>query len=129
MLYKMKDFFFGHPRYMEFPGQGSDPNLVCDLHHSSWQCWIFNPRSEARDRTCVPVLPRCCPSHCATAGTPQMKDFYRQKRTGKGELYWAKKHICGVPVVAHWLTNLTRNHEVAGSIPGLAPWVKDPALP
>jgi len=24
--------------------------------------------------------------------------------------------------------NLTRNHEVEGSIPGLAPWVKDPAL-
>ena len=25
--------------------------------------------------------------------------------------------------------NLTRNHEVAGSIPALAPWVEDPALP
>ena len=28
--------------------------------------------------------------------------------------------FCAVPVAAQWLTNPTRNREVAGSVPGLA---------
>ena len=35
----------------------------------------------------------------------------------------------GVPVVAQWLTNPTRKHEVAGLVPALAQWVNDLALP
>ena len=39
-----------------------------------------------------------------------------------------KKNPTGVPIVAQWLMNLTKNCEVLGLIPGNAQWVKDPEL-
>ena len=46
-----------------------------------------------------------------------MKDFIKEV------------NILRVPVVAQWLTDPTRNLEVAGSVPALAQLVKDPAVP
>ena len=58
-----------HLRHMEVPTLGIkselqllayttataawDPSHVCNLHHSSWQCWIPNPLSKTRDWTCI----------------------------------------------------------------------------
>ena len=39
------------------------------------------------------------------------------------------QEIQGVPIVTQWLRNPTRNHEVVCSVPGLAQWVDNPALP
>ena len=47
----------------------------------------------------------------------------------KNVFSYVKKAGSGVPVMAQWLTNPTRNHEVAGSVPALAQWVDDPVLP
>ena len=30
-----------------------DLSHVCNLSHSSWQCWIHNPLSKARDQTLI----------------------------------------------------------------------------
>ena len=89
------------------------------------------------------------PSICCLQETHlRTKDTYRLKVKGWEKIFQANRHDrkagvttlipdkidfktkdIRVPAMAQWLTNPTRNHEVAGSIPGLAQWVNDPALP
>ena len=86
-------FFLGpHPQHREVPRLGvklelwllthtkatQDLSHVCDLRHSSQQCRILNPLSEARDRTCNLIVPSRIRFCCAMTGTPSTFFFYLQ---------------------------------------------------
>ena len=65
----------------------------------------------------------CSPKKIHKWSIKTWKDAQHYQSPGKKKL-----KPKGVPIVAQWLTNSTRNH-VSGSIPGLIHWVKDLALP
>ena len=80
-------FLGPYPWHMEVPRLGIELELqllayatatatwdlshVCNLHHSSRQCPIFNPLSEARDQTRNLMVPSQICFCCATTGTLQ----------------------------------------------------------
>ena len=86
-------FFLGpYPRHVEVPRLGVelellllayaratarwDPSHICNLHHSSQQCQIFNPLSKAKDRTCNLMVPSQIRFHCARTGTAGTRNSY-----------------------------------------------------
>ena len=49
-----------------------DPSCVCNLYHSSWQCWTPDPLSKARDRTCILMDTSQICFCCARMKTPSL---------------------------------------------------------
>ena len=79
-------FLGSHPQYMEVPSLGVESELqllaytivtaalhlrhVCSLCHNSWQHWILNPLSEARDWTRILMYTSRVHNHWVIIGTP-----------------------------------------------------------
>ena len=80
-----------YPQHMEVPSLGvelelwllaytratatPDPSCICDLDHSSWQHWILNPLSKAKERTRI-LMDTSRVYYCwATMGTPNVLLF------------------------------------------------------
>ena len=87
-----------------------DPSCVCDLHHSSQQCRILNPLSEARDWTCVFMDASQIRFYWATKGTPKsyptlIKGFLL------GSQEWAH-HPCLASGESHFLLRIVNGSEV-----------------
>ena len=80
-----------------------DLSLVYNLHHSSRQCQILNPLSEATDQTCNLTAPRWIRFCCTMTGTTrslkwwssigQMIAFLQMATDGRKEFIW---HLCKI---------------------------------
>ena len=92
--------------YGEGRRHGSDPTLL----------WLWR-----RLVATAPIRPLAWEPPYAKGAAQEMAKRQKKQKT--------KNKKTGVPVVAQWLTNPTRNHEVAGSVPALVQWVNNPALP
>ena len=58
-----------------------DPSRICDLHHSSRQCWILNPLSKARDQIYNLMVPSRISFCCTTTRELRGLEFWCQVLT------------------------------------------------
>ena len=89
--------------------------MVCELYYMETVFDVFVGEGEG---TCLTPSP---------SGSHHQKLLYLLVSLPNSNIFH-KKFKSGVPVGAQWLTNLTRNHDVAGSVPALVQWVNDPVL-
>ena len=115
-----------------------DPSCIGDLHHSSRQCQILNPPSEARDQTRHLIVPSQICFCCTLKGPPSLNTFknmllYISKSCllllvslskpsfSSEQKSWSSHHGSAV-------TNPTSIHEDTGSVLGLAQWVQESSI-
>ena len=107
----LQSFFFCflglYPWHMEIPRLGvelelqlpayttatamPDLSCICELHHSSQQCQILNPLSEARDQTHNLMVPSWICFCCATMEMPNKISCINKRTPHKIKYTWPKK--------------------------------------
>ena len=95
-----------------------DPSCLCDLHHSSWQCRILNPLSEARDRTRNLMVPSWIHFHF-TAGTPH--HFLKPRLA---VLSWKREAFPCRASCLGWSLGRCRPVSGGGGVPGCYSWLR-----
>ena len=60
-----------------------DPSYLWDLHHSSPECWIYDPLSKAMDWTCILMDTSWMHCHWATMGMPLIIIFNSSCKTNR----------------------------------------------
>ena len=135
-------FLGPYPRHMEVPRLGNeselqlsacitatttqDPSCICDLHRSSWQCWIPDALSKARDRTCIPMDTSWTWFLCATMRTPKSRFVYKPTLKSvrrKKCLQMPKQNEDGWETCSHRYSGILRCLKKKQGVSAVAQWI------
>ena len=79
-----------------------DLSHICNLHHSSRQCWILNPLSRSRHQTCVLMDTSWVPHCWVTIRTPCHGIKEELCTMGRREKNWSLNAKGGVALGESW---------------------------